>query len=433
MIRHTAPVAVLLALLVCSASATADNLLDIYRLAQIEDRQLRAAAASLEAVREVIPQARSEYLPSIVAGANVAQNYQKPEGFDSEDFNSNGLSLSLLQPVFDRAAWLRQGQASNFVKQAEVSFTFEEQGLIVRSSQLYFAVLNSLVDLKAVLADKEATARQLEQTKQRFEVGLIAITDVHEAQARYDRVVSEEIITRNQLDSARESLRVITGQYHDELAELADEVALTKPEPDVIEDWVAQATEGNLTLLAAQYNVDVAHDEIEIRRSDHYPTVDLFARYDDSNTSSAFARDLNSSRIGLELNLPIYTGGLVSSRTREAESRLVEANELYEQQRRFVEQQTRDAYRTVIASISAVSALRQTVVSNQSALDATQAGFDVGTRTVVDVLDAQRDLFQAERDYDVARHAYVLSSLSLKQAVGTLDLGDVEEANRLLK
>ena len=208
---------------------------------------------------------------------------------------------------------------------------------------------------------------------------------------------------------------------------------LVRPEPDDMESWVAQANEGNLTLLAAQFGVDVASEEIEVRRSDHYPTVDLFARYGDNNTKSTFNSDLETGAIGLELNLPIYTGGLVSSRTREAESRLIEANELYEQQRRLVGQQTRDAFRTVVASISAVSALQQTVVSNQSALDATQAGFEVGTRTIVDVLDAQRDLFQAERDYDVARHAYVLSTISLKQAVGTLDLGDVEKASQLLK
>jgi outer membrane protein len=208
----------------------------------------------------------------------VARNYSNPENFPSDSFNGNSYSLSLLQPVFDRAAWLRQGQASSRVKQAEVSYTFEEQDLIVRTAQLYFNVLNSVVDLKAVLADKEATARQLDQTKQRFEVGLIAITDVHEAQARYDRVVSEEIVTRNQLDSARESLRVITGQSVGELAELDEEVPLVRPEPDDMESWVAQANEGNLTLLAAQFGVDVASEEIEVRRSDHYPTVDLFAR-----------------------------------------------------------------------------------------------------------------------------------------------------------
>ncbi len=433
MIRHTAPVAVLLALLAGTSSAVAENLLDVYRLAQVEDRQLRAAAAELEAVREVIPQARSEYLPNIFLGADVARNYSNPENFPSDSFNGNSYSLSLLQPVFDRAAWLRQGQASNRAKQAEVSYTFEEQNLIVRASRLYFNVLNSVVDLQAVRADKEATARQLDQTKQRFEVGLIAITDVHEAQARFDRVVTEEIVTQNELDSARESLRVITGQSVGELAELDEEVPLVRPEPDDMERWVAQAYEGNLTLLAAQFGVNVASDEIEVRRSDHYPTVDLFARYGDNNTKSTFNSDLETGAIGLELNLPIYTGGLVSSRTREAESRLVEANELYEQQRRFVGQQTRDAFRTVIASISAVSALQQTVVSNQSALDATQAGFEVGTRTIVDVLDAQRDLFQAKRDYDVARHAYVLSNVSLKQAVGTLNLADVEKATQLLK
>lgn len=427
-------VALLLCLFAAPVHAAKQNLIDIYRLAQVEDRQLRAAAARLDAVREQIPQARAAYLPSLVAGANAYQNYQDPESQPSDDYGSNEINLSLQQAVFDRAAWLRQGQASNRVKQAEVSYTSAEQALILRSADAYFAVLDASVNLRAVLADKEAIARQLDQTKQRFEVGLIAITDVHEAQARYDRVVSEEILARNQLDSARESLRVITGQYHPELAGLAEAVALAKPEPTDIQTWVEQAATGNLTLLAAQYGVDVARDEIEVRRSGHYPTVDLFASYGDSNIGSnnLGLSDRDSGRIGLELNLPLYLGGQVQSLTREAEAGLIEASELYEQRSREVERQARDAYRNVLASIAAVEALEQTVVSTQSALDATQAGFEVGTRTIVDVLDAQRDLFLAERDYQIARHRYVLSTLSLKDAIGTLGLADVEEASRLL-
>jgi outer membrane protein len=415
------------------AHAATENLVDIYRQAQLEDRQLRAAAAELEAVREVIPQARASLLPQILFGADLTENYQDPEGRSSDDFSSNSIGLSLVQPVFDREAWLRQDQASSRVQQAEVGYTFDEQELIVRTSRTYFDVLNALADLEAVLADKEAIARQLEQTKQRFEVGLIAITDVHEAQARYDRVVSEEIIARNAVDNGRESLRVLTGKYHPELATLADEVPLVAPEPANIDDWVATAESDNLTLLAARFGIDVVRDEIEVQRAGHYPTVDLVAAYAESNTDSDFSGDLDAGSIGLELNVPIYTGGLISSRTREAESRLVQANEEFEQARREVEQQTRDAYRNVIAAIAAVDALEQAVVSNQSALDATEAGFEVGTRTIVDVLDAQRDLFEAQRDFSVARHAYILSTLALKQAVGSLDVADVEEANRLLK
>jgi outer membrane protein len=428
-------VAMLLALLAGPAHAAEDNLLDIYRLAQVEDRQLRAAAAQLEAVREQIPLARAAYLPSLVVGANAYQNYQDPEGSPSDDYASNELNLSLQQAVFDRAAWLRQGQASNRVKQAEVSYTSAEQSLILRTADAYFAVLDGTVNLRAVLADKEAIARQLDQTKQRFEVGLIAITDVHEAQARFDRVVSEEIVARNQLDSAREALRVITGQYHGDVADLAVDVTLARPDPTDIQSWVDQAAAGNLTLLAAQYGVEVARNEIDIQRSGHYPTVDLFASYGDANVGSnnLGLNDRDSGRVGLELNLPLYLGGQVQSLTREAEAGLIQASELYEQQSREVERQTRDAYRSVLASIAAVEALKQTVVSTQSALDATQAGFEVGTRTIVDVLDAQRDLFLAERDYEIARHRYVLSTLSLKQAVGTLDLADVEAANRLLQ
>ena len=191
-------VAMLLALLAGSAHASEQNLLEIYRLAQVEDRQLRAAAAQLQAVREQIPQARAAYLPSLVAGANAYQNYQDPEGSPSDDYASNELNLSLQQAVFDRAAWLRQGQASNRVKQAEVSYTSAEQELILRSADAYFAVLDTTVNLRAVIADKEATARQLDQTKQRFEVGLIAITDVYEAQAARDLAQVERIVNASE-------------------------------------------------------------------------------------------------------------------------------------------------------------------------------------------------------------------------------------------
>ena len=314
-----------------------------------------------------------------------------------------------------------------------MTYAFDEQELILRTSRAYFEVLNRQADLEAVLADKEAIGRQLEQTKQRFEVGLIAITDVHEAQARYDRVVSDEIISRNNLDTAREALRVITGKAHQELSGLADDVPLTPPEPASIDDWVAGAEKDNLVLLAARYGLEVARQEIEVQRAAHYPTVDLVAAYAEQNTSSDTGRDLDAGSIGVELNIPLYTGGLITSRTRQATAQLVQASESLEQTRREVERQTRDAYRNVIAAIGAVEALRQTVVSNQSALDATQAGFEVGTRTIVDVLDSQRDLFRAQRDYVVARHAYVLATLGLRQAVGSLGLPDLQQANGLLR
>jgi outer membrane protein len=433
MIRPLSLAAALLALLAGPLQAAPEDLLDIYRQAQVEDRQLRAAAAELDAVREAIPQARAARLPQILLGGDITQNYQNRDGLGSDNFTSSRLGLSLAQSLFDRAAWLRQGQASKQVQQAEVSFTFEEQNLILRTAQTYFAVLNALADLDAVRADKEAIGRQLEQTKQRFEVGLIAITDVHEAQARYDRVLSDEILSRNAVDSARESLRVLTGNHHPELAGLADDVPLVEPQPARMEEWVVAAERDNLALLAARYGIDVAREEIEVRRAGHYPTVDLVAAYADSNTNSEFGSDLDAGSVGVELNLPLYTGGLVQSRTREAAARLVQASEQLEQTRRGVEQQTRDAYRSVIASIAVVEALQQAVVSTQSALDATEAGFEVGTRTVVDVLDAQRDLFQAQRDYSVARHAYIVSTLALKQAVGSLGVADLEQANRLLR
>jgi outer membrane protein len=413
--------------------AAPEKLLDVYREAQLEDRQLRASAAGLDAVREAIPQARAALLPQVLLGADLTENYQDPEGFDSDTFGSNGFGVSLQQALFDRAAWLQQDQASQRVKQAEMSYAFDEQNLILRTSRAYFEVLNREADLESVIADKEAIGRQLEQTKQRFEVGLIAITDVHEAQARYDRVVSDEIIARNNLDSAREALRVITGKDHPELAGLAEQVPLTPPEPANIHDWVAAAEKDNLVLLSSRYGLEVARQEIQVQRAAQYPTVDLVAAYAEQNTSSDTGRDLDSGSIGIELNVPLYTGGLIASRTRAAEAQLVQASESLEQVRREVEQQTRDAYRNVIAAIGAVESLRQAVVSNQSALDATQAGFEVGTRTIVDVLDAQRDLFRAQRDFVVARHAYVVSTLALKQAVGSLGLPDLQQANGLLR
>jgi outer membrane protein len=286
-------------------------------------------------------------------------------------------------------------------------------------------------NLRFAQAEREAIEQQLRQTRQRFEVGLTAITDVHEAQARYDLAVSEEIQAKNLLDTALEQLRELTGRTFEEFAKL-DGVPLAVPEPTDIDAWVNTALKQNLELLAADAQVEVARQESRRQRFQRYPTLDLEATYGHSE-NPVFRQDTEDKIISLQLNFPFYQGGLISSRTREAEQLYNQALALLEQQRRATTRQTRDAYLNVTSGIAQVRATRQALESTRTALEATQAGFEVGTRTAVDVLNSQREVYRAERDFARARYDYLLSTLQLKQAAGMLSEEDLQKVNALLQ
>lgn len=416
--------------------ASATDLSNIYMQALQNDPQYRAAQAALEAAREAKPQAWAAWYPQVNFTAQRVDDETEttrssntavlPLGTKTSDSDRYILSLSQALYHHDYIVALRQADAS--IVQAMATFKNEQQALMLRVAEAYFNVLAARDSLDFANAEKTAVSEQLHQTKQRFNVGLTAITDVHEAQARYDLTVAQEISAQNELAISYETLRELTGKMQTDLNALADESPLLPPDPDSIEDWVVTALQQNLALIAAEKAMQIASEEVNRQRAGHYPTLDLKAAQTnvDNGTFSSTSFDSEATTVTLELNVPLFSGGLTSSKTRQAKQNRQQARERYEQQRRATERQARNAYLTLTASISQVKALKQALASSTVALEATRAGFEVGTRTAVDVLNSQQELYRARRNFSRARYDYILQRLRLKQAAGTLQQDDLQ-------
>jgi outer membrane protein len=419
----------------------AEDLLTVYQQAVQNDAQLAAAAAARDAAHELKPQAFSFVLPNIQASADTSKNtlrslstsFVTPSG--KQEFNSNFVQLELVQPLFNWQLIAGLGQADALVRQADNQYAFAEAELMLRTADRYFGVLAAVDTLAFAEAEKAAIGRQLDQARQRFEVGLIAITDIHEAQARYDLTVAQEIDARRQVANAMEALREVTGTGYENLLPLAAELTLQPPAGEDAEVWVAHAAGHNPLVAAAREAAQAAKKEIERQRAGHFPTLEARVSYvDGSSNASRFGAGLDNEDTiyGLQLKLPIFEGGRTNSLVRQAQKQFLEAQQRLEQQSRSTARETRDAYLGVNLSISRVNALRQALVSNQSALEATELGYQVGTRTSVDVLDAERELFRAKRDLASARYEYVLNVLRLEMASGQLMQDDLERVNSWL-
>ena len=419
----------------------ADNMLSVYQLAVQSDPQLQAAKASYQATLEVIPQSRAALLPNIGASGVVTRDrYHNRNPSTGEPENSYATNKTfgaqLTQAIYQRESFLKLEQTDSVVARSKAQLTAAEQDLILRVATRYFLVLGAQDNLAFVKGDKEAIGRTLDQAKQRFDVGLSAITDVLEAQARYDIAVSDEINAEKLLADAREALREVTGVEPGTLEILQPEIPLVPPDPAVEQKWVDIATDQNPLLLAARAATESARQEIEIQRSGHYPTVDLTAGYTWLNNDFGgfgITQERNDSSIGVQMTLPLYQGGLISANTRQSQYQFNQAQENQVQQQRTTERQARDNFRGVMTGISKVTALKQAVLSNEKALEAAEAGFEVGTRTIVDVLDTQRDLLGAKRDHARSRYDYLLDMLRLKQAAGILEEEDLNLINALLQ
>ncbi len=426
------------ATLLLPQSVYAGGLLDNYLLARDNDPQLKAAEATRLAQNETKSQSIALLLPNISFRGNtdkVSSETTNSNFFPAvkEDYSSKGYSLNITQAVYHHDYWVGLRQADATVAQAEADYGVAKQELMVRLASSYFDLLAAQDNLDFARAEKQATTRQLEQAKQRFEVGLIAITDVHEAQAQYDLTVAQEISADNLLANAREALQEITGQYEQAPLSLKKEIPLISPEPSDIEKWVKQATQHNLNLKSAQFASEVASEEINRQRAGHFPTLDIVASRTNRDTGGLTGRINDTDTISLQLNVPLFAGGAVNSRTRQAAYRADAAKQNLIQARRTVMRQTRNAYLGVMAEISRVKALRQAVISTAKANEATQAGFEVGTRTIVDVLVSQRELFRAKRDYARSRYDYILNTFRLKQAAGSLAQADISAINKWFK
>lgn len=426
-------------LVIVPLPVTAEDLLDVFSLAEKNDPTYLQATAEYRAALEAKPQAISQLLPLVNLSADSAVNRQDIStqsnfGASGEfDFNSHGYSLSLTQPLFRYDRFISLKQADSSIQQAEAELTLAQQELIVRIAERYFAVLGSIDNLEFAQAEARSLSRQLDQANQRFEVGLSAITDVTEAQAGFDLASARVIQAQNAIDNAYEAMRELTGMYITEFNILGDEVPLVRPDPEAIEDWTKTAMNQNMAINAANFAAETARKEIDVQRAGHYPTLDLVAskRYDSSGGRFGGA-DTHTEVLGLEVNVPLFAGGLVNSQTREAYENYNAAMHSLEQARRSAQRLTREAYLGVISGISQVKALDQAVVSSETALEATEAGFEVGTRTAVDVVATQRTLSDARRNYSQAKYEYILDTLRLKQAAGTLAPDDLQQINNWL-
>lgn len=424
-------------------AVAAEDLVQVYQLSEQQDPRLKGIEASYAAVKELRPQARARLaLPVIGATGNTFYNNEDVSvdggsvfGLGGEsDYNTRGYAINLTQPVYHYDRYMQLKQADARIRQAQLELDAARQDLMVRASERYFVVLAAIDNLTFAQAEKEALGRQLDQTQQRFDVGLIAITDVQEAKAGYDRAVADEITAKKLLDDAREALREITNEYPGELAALGEQMPLVAPEPADSQQWVDTAVKQNLRIAAADAATQVAAQEIKVQYAGHLPTLDIVGSHgtDVSGGGRFGGTTTDLSVIGLALNVPIYEGGQVQSRTREATYRHEESLQVLEEQRRAVVRSARDSYEGVISGISRVQALQQAVVSSQTALEATQAGYEVGTRTAVDVVAQERNLYAAKRDYAAARYNYILDTIRLKQAAGTLAPPDLDEINSWL-
>ncbi len=444
-------------------AAHGTDLTEIYHRARRSDPQLREAEANRSAALEAKPQALSALLPQVTAtGGYTHDDVNSVSPFTTLDAitgnpvstnvstttrtNATAWAVTLRQTVFrwDQFATLRQSDAR--AAQAEVDFRAAQQGIIVRTATAYFNVLAARDTLDAAQASGEAIGRQLEQAEKRFEVGLIAITDVEEARAAADQAKATVIASKRTLATARDQLREVTGDSFDELARPGDDMPLIAPDPASEDQWVKAALDQNFELSSARIGADIAREAISIARGGHLPTLDIVARrsgtqtsgdttfFDATGTGFPLGADngVHDKQIGLQLTVPIYAGGSTNSRVRESVYLHRAARERLERVARATERGTRDAYLGVISEISRVTALKQSLESSRIALTATEAGYDVGTRTAVDVLLARQRLFDAQTSYARSRYDYVLNVLTLEQQAGTLDESRLARVNSWL-
>ncbi|MBB6095717.1 outer membrane protein [Povalibacter uvarum] len=451
-----------LSLLAIAPTASAADIVEVYQKALQNDPQIREADANRLASRESKPQALAALLPQI----NASGSYEKTESEGAslfadpttnpiqfrpaqreQELDTTVYQFQLRQTLFRWDQWSTLKRADSQVAQAEADYQAAQQELIQRTAQRYFDVLAAQDTVDAAVATLEAFSRQLEQADKRFEVGLIAITDVQEARAAHDQAAAGVILAKRQLATALELLRELTGESFSSLAAPIDDLPLRSPDPENEETWVATALEQNLRIISARLATDIAKQDVSVARSGHLPTIDLVAGRSGNDISgdtttqtgngprstSPADSDGTEDAIGVQVTVPIYSGGGTSSRVRQRVYLHRAARERLERTNRETERATRDAYLGVLSEMSRVKALKQALDSSKTALQATEAGFEVGTRTTVDVLDARRRLFEAQTNYSRSRYDYILNAFNLRLATGTLRQEDLQRINQYLE
>lgn len=417
----------------------AENLMQVYQQARLSNPELRKSAADRDAAFEKINEARSPLLPQLGLGADYtySNGYRDANGVNS---NATSASLQLTQTLFDMSKWRALTLQEKSAGIQDVTYQTDQQTLILNTATAYFNVLNAIDVLSYTQAQKDAVYRQLDQTTQRFNVGLVAITDVQNARSQYDTVLANEVTARNNLDNAVEQLRQVTGNYYPELASLNVDGFKTN-KPQAVNALLKEAENRNLSLLQARLSQDLAREQIRLAQDGHLPTLGLTAStgvsdtsYNGSKTNTSQYDDSNmgQNKIGLNFSLPLYQGGMVNSQVKQAQYNFVGASEQLESAHRSVVQTVRSSFNNINASISSINAYKQAVVSAQSSLDAMEAGYSVGTRTIVDVLDATTTLYNAKQQLANARYTYLINQLNVKSALGTLNEQDLVALNNTL-
>lgn len=436
--------------LVVSPAAMAVDLVGVHDLALKSDPRLQAAEYRREATAENKTQAWANLLPQLGASGswskgNVKTTIPELDFIDKKTKESRNYGLSLQQSLYNQANYEQLDVARGQISQAEAIYQVAFLDFLLRVSNSYFIVLTLMDGVTFAEAEELALKRQYEQAEQRFEVGLTAVTDVHEAKASYDNARARAIVARNNLENAKEELRVLTGVYFEEFDALQEVLPLVEPDPFDADWWVEIALSNNPNVVASRAAVEIADSNMRLARTGHFPTLDLVATYNDFENRKFIIRDdfqqplrrtdlgVDDTTVQLQLNIPIFSGGAVSSRTRQARFLMDATGQDLDDVQRVTVRETQNAFRAILAGIQEVQAFEQARISAESALEATQAGFEVGTRTIVDVLIAQQKKFQAQRDNSVARHAYILRHLRLKSIAGLLTSEDLRVVNQLLE
>ncbi|KTC02581.1 outer membrane protein [Pseudomonas syringae] len=415
------------------------DLLGVYQAAALNDAQLSAARHAYSAQREALPQARAGLLPNLTAGATTeATSLKRDEPSLSRERSGTTFRANVSQPLVRIDRWFQLKAAQSSVSQAELELSAKEQNLLLTAAQAYFETLRQMDAYAAAQAEEAALLRQRDQAQGRLEDGASSITDVYDAQAAYDNARANRQLAQRKVDDAYEALERLTKRTYTSIAGMGHQLPVEAPIPNDARAWVDAAMRQNLQLQASEYAVSAAEQTLSQRKAGHAPTIDAVASYRKGDNdsfgysnptdfgSNGYRDQVAQSSIGIELNIPLYSGGMTSSQIRESTERLYQSQDEQEDRRREVVLNARNAFRGINADIEQIAARRQSIVSGQKSVEANQVGVDVGSRNIADVLNAQRQLYAAVRDYNNARYDYILDNLKLKQAAGTLSPDDLK-------
>ncbi|OQW70391.1 MAG: channel protein TolC [Proteobacteria bacterium ST_bin11] len=422
--------------LIWGSPAFCQDLLETYQLAKANDPEFKSSDINKLATAEIKSQSIAQMLPNLSFSANSTRS-QATSSFlgrsVEQEFWDHKLGFTLKQPVFHWDHWVQLDQADNKIAQAEAQFQAKQQNLMRRTAEAYFNILAAQDNLEFANSEKKSIEKQLEQAKQRFDVGIIAITDVYEAQAGYDRALASEIEAQNLLDNSKEALREIIGENAADLSGLQPQIPLSPPAPEDLSSWSNAAESNNFSIVAQINQAEFIRKSVELQQSKHLPTFDIIAQYNDTDTTNLFGLRGDNQSVGLQMNLPLYEGGGTLSRSRQAAYEYEAAKEDLIKVKRSINRGVKDAFRGVVSSISRVNALEATSKSAAMAVEAAEAGFEVGTRTMVDVLAEQRNLFRAKSDHARSRYDYLINGIKLKEAAGSLNEEDLQQINQYLQ